>query len=57
MAFAEDIMRGWNAPLPAILSSAILMLPILALNGPTASGKSSLAVDVAVALTWRGQPA
>lgn len=33
------------------------MLPILALNGPTASGKSSLAVDVAVALTWRGQPA
>lgn len=33
------------------------MLPILALNGPTASGKSSLAVDVAVALAWRGQPA
>ena len=31
------------------------MLPILALNGPTASGKSSLAVDVAVALAWRGQ--
>ena len=33
------------------------MLPLLTLNGPTASGKSSLAVDVAVALAWRGQPA
>jgi len=33
------------------------VLPILALNGPTASGKSALAVDVAVALAWRGQPA
>ena len=33
------------------------VLPILALNGPTASGKSTLAVDVAVALAWRGQPA
>lgn len=31
--------------------------PILALNGPTASGKSSLAVDVALALGERGQPA
>ena len=33
------------------------MPAILALNGPTASGKSTLAVDVAVALAWRGQPA
>ncbi|MDO5534491.1 MAG: tRNA (adenosine(37)-N6)-dimethylallyltransferase MiaA [Propionibacteriaceae bacterium] len=30
---------------------------ILALNGPTASGKSTLAVDIAVALAWRGQGA
>lgn len=33
------------------------MQQILALNGPTASGKSTLAVDVAVALAWRGRPA
>ncbi|MFP5415716.1 MAG: tRNA (adenosine(37)-N6)-dimethylallyltransferase MiaA [Actinomycetes bacterium] len=33
------------------------VLPILALNGPTASGKTSLAVDVALALGARGQPA
>jgi tRNA dimethylallyltransferase len=31
--------------------------PILALNGPTASGKSTLAVDVAVRLRERGRPA
>lgn len=31
MAVAEDITRGWNAPLPVILSSAALMLPISAL--------------------------
>ncbi|HHU38500.1 MAG TPA: tRNA (adenosine(37)-N6)-dimethylallyltransferase MiaA [Propionibacterium sp.] len=33
------------------------MLPILVLNGPTASGKSSLAVEVAVTLMGRGHPA
>ena len=33
------------------------MPTILALNGPTASGKSSLAVEVAVRLAERGQPA
>ncbi len=33
------------------------MLPILALNGPTASGKSTLAVDIALRLAERGQPA
>jgi len=33
------------------------VLPILALNGPTASGKSTLAVDVALALGDRGCPA
>lgn len=31
--------------------------PILALHGPTASGKSSLAVDVALELAARGRPA
>lgn len=35
----------------------VTVLPILALNGPTASGKSTLAVDVALALADRGQPA
>jgi len=33
------------------------VLPILALNGPTASGKSTLAVDVALALGARGRRA
>jgi tRNA dimethylallyltransferase len=33
------------------------VLGILALNGPTASGKSTLAVDVALALAARGRPA
>ncbi len=33
------------------------MLPILALHGPTASGKSTLAVEIALALAERGQPA
>lgn len=32
-------------------------LPVVALNGPTASGKSSLAVDVALLLADAGQPA
>ena len=32
-------------------------LPVVALNGPTASGKSSLAVDVALLLAAAGQPA
>lgn len=32
------------------------MLPLLALNGPTASGKSSLAIDVALRLKAAGQP-
>lgn len=40
-------MTGQNGPVP----------PVLALNGPTASGKSTLAVDVALALIERGQPA
>lgn len=31
--------------------------PVLALNGPTASGKSTLAVDVALELAARGRPA
>ncbi|MFT3875045.1 MAG: tRNA (adenosine(37)-N6)-dimethylallyltransferase MiaA [Propioniciclava sp.] len=33
------------------------MLPILAVNGPTASGKSALAVSIALILGERGQPA
>lgn len=33
------------------------MLPLIVLVGPTASGKSSLAVDVALTLASRGQPA
>ena len=33
------------------------MIPLLALNGPTASGKSALAVEVAVRLGERGIPA
>lgn len=32
-------------------------LPVIALNGPTASGKSTLAVDVALHLAAHGQPA
>ena len=31
--------------------------PVLVLNGPTASGKSTLAVDLALALAGRGRPA
>lgn len=34
-----------------------VMIPLLALNGPTASGKSGLAIDVACALVAAGQPA
>lgn len=33
------------------------VIPLLALNGPTASGKSGLAIDVALALIDAGQPA
>lgn len=33
------------------------VLPVIALNGPTASGKSTLAVDVALLLAAGGQPA
>lgn len=33
------------------------VIPLLAVNGPTASGKSGLAIDVALALIASGQPA
>lgn len=49
MAFAENIMRGWNAPLPAILSSAILMLPMLAL---IVIARAAAGMNVAVLSAW-----
>lgn len=47
-----DLGQGRSAP-----HNGEVNLPLVVINGPTASGKSSLAIEVALELVRRGQPA